>query len=422
MKDETLALLREGYAFLPRRVPARGWTEMRIAGLPAVAIGGDDAPEIFYSPGRFTRAGAMPPSTLRLLQDKDSVQTLDGPDHRRRKGQFLSMMTAEAVGEIATRFEDAWRTEIGGWPQGRPFVLLRRAERLLCEAACAWAGTPVTGSDAARRTREFSAMVRHAGSTGPRLAVALLLRERNERWARRLIRENRENQTQASRTPITEIAGWTDGSGALLPVRVAAVELVNLLRPTVAVARFIVFAAIALHRRPGWRARLQSADDTLLEAFAQEVRRFFPFFPAIAGRVLEPFEWRGRRFAAGEWVLTDLYGANHDPARWSAPDRFDPERFLGAENADRITAQGAGEPERGHRCPGERLTIELIKTALRLLASLPYEVPRQDLRFRINHLPTAPESGFVMRLRGPLEGPSQSWSASPPANRDQRFD
>jgi len=400
MRDRAPGFLRDGYEFLSRRIPASGWLELRLGGLPAVAIGGEDAPEAFYTPGRFTRAGALPPTTLRLLQDKGSVQSLDGEAHRRRKGQFLALTTPASSRRLTELFEAAWRRRLDDWPKDEPFVLLRESERILCEAVCAWAGAPVAGRAAAMRTREFSAMVGHAGGKGPAVAMALLLRQRNERWARRLIRDQRNGDGGARfDEPLAEVAHWTDEAGDLLPVTVAAVELINLLRPTVAVARFIVFAAMALHRRPHWRQRLRRGDDAALEAFAQEVRRYFPFFPAIAGRVLQPFEWRGRRFRTGEWVLADLHGANHHPARWDDPMRFDPGRFLRGAAADRVAAQGAGEPATGHRCPGERITVDLIKSATALLVAMDYNVPPQDLRMRINRLPTAPESGFVMVSR-----------------------
>ncbi|HYD26613.1 cytochrome P450 [Brevundimonas sp.] len=400
MRDRTAGYLSDGYEFLTRRIPASGWLELRLGGLPAVAIGGGDAPEAFYTPGRFTRAGAMPPTTLRLLQDKGSVQSLDGEAHRRRKGQFLALMTSASIARLTSLFEAAWRRRVEDWPRDEPFVLLRQSERILCDAVCAWAGAPLDGRAAAMRTHEFSAMVGRAGSIGPDVAGALLLRKRNERWARRMIREQRSGRAGAAfGEPLAEVASWTDEAGDRLPVKVAAVELINLLRPTVAVARFIVLAAMALHRRPRWRERLRDGDDAALEAFAQEVRRYFPFFPAIAGRVLQPFEWRGRGFRTGEWVLADLHGANHDPARWADPMRFDPERFLGGASPDRIAAQGAGDAALDHRCPGERITVELIKRAAALLVGMDHDVPPQDLRMRINRMPTAPESGFVMRLR-----------------------
>lgn len=56
-------------------------------------------------------------------------------------------------------------------------------------------------------------------------------------------------------------------------------ELINLLRPTVEVAWFVMFAALALHQYPECRDKLDAGQDDYLERFVQEVRRFYPFFP-----------------------------------------------------------------------------------------------------------------------------------------------
>ncbi|HKF96087.1 MAG TPA: hypothetical protein VKB53_06180 [Gammaproteobacteria bacterium] len=42
---------------------------------------GEDAAQIFYDAGRFTRKRALPPATLRLLQDKGSVRLMEGEAH-----------------------------------------------------------------------------------------------------------------------------------------------------------------------------------------------------------------------------------------------------------------------------------------------------------------------------------------------------
>jgi fatty-acid peroxygenase len=58
----------------------------------------------------------------------------------------------------------------------------------------------------------------------------------------------------------------------------------------VAVAWFITFAALALHDHPECRQQLEVGEDDYLELFIQEVRRFYPFFPAVGGRVREEFK------------------------------------------------------------------------------------------------------------------------------------
>src|SRR5690606_5844957 len=154
------------------------------------------------------------------------------------------------------------------------------------------------------RTRELSAMVAGSGSIGPRNWRGQVLRSRTERWVRSLVKEARAGTATASMGSALEIvAHHREPDGRLPGERTAAVELINLLRPTLAVGRYIVFTALALHLHPEHRERLQTGEDAEAEAFVQEVRRYFPFFPFVGGKVMEPFDWRGHRFGEGDWVL-----------------------------------------------------------------------------------------------------------------------
>jgi fatty-acid peroxygenase len=97
-------------------------------------------------------------------------------------------------------------------------------------------------------------------------------------------------------------------------------------------------------------------------------------------------------------VLLDVYGTNHDIYRWVKPNRFWPENFAQSNGSlfDFIP-QGGGDPATGHRCPGEGVTMGLMKASLDfLLNKLEYEVPKQDLRISLVRMPTFPKSGFRM--------------------------
>lgn len=181
-------------------------------------------------------------------------------------------------------------------------------------------------------------------------------------------------------------------------MHVAAVELLNLLRPTVAVSVYVVFVAHALQARPSCRERLAAGEPGYDERFVHEVRRYYPFFPAVAARVRQDFAWQGYRFPAGTRVLLDLYGTNHDPRTWDAPEAFAPDRFLGWDgSAFNFIPQGGGDHLTNHRCAGEWIAIALMKQAAHLLAArLDYEVPEQDLRVDDKRLPALPRSRFVM--------------------------
>ncbi|HJQ28028.1 MAG TPA: cytochrome P450 [Rubrobacter sp.] len=399
-KDRTLALLSEGYAFIPERCRRHETDvfETRIMLTKAICMMGEEAVRVFYEPERFTRVGALPQTTLRLLQDKGSVALLDGEAHRRRKEMFLSLADPGGSERTADAMEGQWRARIGRWESMDKVVLLREVEEIFCRAACEWAGVPLTESEAGRRTREFSAMIEGAGSIGPRNWYGQLLRARTERWMKSLIEKVRAGELDVPERSAAHIIAWHRGlDGGLLDTEIAAVELINVLRPTVAVARFVTFAALALHEHPECRHKIQE-DEDYLDPFVQEVRRFYPLFPFVGGRVRDEFEWRGRHFAEGTWVLLDLYGTNHDARTWDDPEAFRPERFSSWDgSAFDFVPQGGGDHRSGHRCPGEWATIALIKRAVRLLTrSMSYDVPEQDLRISLSRMPTIPKSRFVI--------------------------
>lgn len=248
-------------------------------------------------------------------------------------------------------------------------------------------------------------MIDGAGNVFRRTVQGLVLRSRTEHWARKLIEDVRAGRfNPPPESPLAVIARHRDRDERPLPVDIAANELINNLRPVVAVARFIVFGALAMQEFPEWRPRIATGDDATLTAFAQEVRRCYPFFTAVGGRVIDAFDWRGLHFDEGTWVLFDMYGTNHHPAIWPEPQRFRPERFAQwqSDGFD-LVAQGAGDYLTGHRCPGEAMTVDLVKSALHLLASeVVYAVPRQDLTISLSRMPTMPASRFQIDVAPPV--------------------
>lgn len=360
---------------------------------------GEEAAGAFYQPGRFTRRGAMPITALKLLQDRGSVQLEDDEAHRRRKQMFMSVMTPPHAARLAKEAANHWHDYVRRWENQETTVLLDEVKQLLCRAVCAWAGVPLAENEVVRRAREFGSMIEGAGAVGPRNWRGLLLRARSERWSRSVIAGIRNGHLPVPEgTAAYVIATHRDADGKHLDEKVAAVELINVLRPTVAVALYVTFAALALHDHPECRQRLENGDDEFLEMFVQEVRRFYPFFPLVGGRVQEPFTWRGHQFEMGAWVLLDLYGTNHDPRTWTDPDVFRPERFRGwDESAFNLVPQGGGDHYSGHRCSGEWITIELMKSAVQFLTgSMTYDVPEQKLHVSLSRMPAVPKSRFII--------------------------
>ncbi|THJ68702.1 cytochrome P450 [Arthrobacter echini] len=401
--DSTIPFLREGYPFISSRCDAVGkdlFSSRLGLVVPVIFIRGADAAEKFYGEDRFTREGAMPPTIQHLLQDKGSVQTLEGDAHRVRKRAFMSLMSPAAMDGLGDVFESEWQ-KVEKRRLGRGSVKLHDMVReILTRAACQWAGVPLPEQDVPRITQELSLMIDQVARFGPRNWYAQLRRRGTESWVAGMVEQVRSGELSPREGSTLDVfSHHRDVDGELLSPEVAAVEIINILRPILAVSRFIVFAAVALHENPKWRDTFASGNVDDVEPFVQEVRRHYPFFPAVPGRVKDQFRWRDHDFRKGAMVILDIYGTCHDPRLFQDPDSFQPERFRGwswDDNPYSLIAQGAGRHESSHRCPGEWSTVELMKRAVVLLSRAGYTVPSQDLTVPLSRFPSLPRSGFVI--------------------------
>ncbi|MEU1015119.1 cytochrome P450 [Streptomyces sp. NPDC005900] len=409
MLDQTLPLLTKGYAWLPdlSRREGPGPVRTRLLGKPVVALRGPAAVPFFYDENHVRRRTALPEPVLSTLFGKGAVHTLDGDEHRTRKALFMSVLKDPAgVAALAERVADEWERSSKEWIGRSQVTLFDEVSVLITRAVCAWAGVPLTEhpDDEARRTaHDLVTMVDGFATAGPRHWQARRARQRQEQRLAHLIEDIRaadltpSDRGGAAPSVVEAVAAHREADGQFLDPRTAAVELLNVLRPTVAVTWFTVFGAHALHRHPALRERLATEGEDYARAFAHEVRRFYPFAPFVAGLAPADLDWHGEPIAEGTMVLLDLYGQNHDPQLWEAPYTFDPERFTGREpGRDELVPQGGGEAGEGHRCPGEDVTLAVLTALLPRLARLDHHVPEQDLRIPLNRMPTRPRSGFVI--------------------------
>ena len=398
--DSTLAFARDGYLFISKtcRRLETDIFETRLLLQPTICMLGEDAAKLFYDERYFQRAGAAPGRMQATLTGRGGVQGLDNAEHRHRKAMFMSLMTPERIRSLGELVREELGVAATRWQREPRIVLFDELQLVLSRAVCRWAGVPVSDDEHPRRTSDIVDLIEGAGAIGLRHWRARWSRRRCEGWLAPVVEAVRAGRLVAGQaTALHVIATHRTPSGELLPPRVAAVELLNVLRPTIAIATFITFAALALHEYPASRRALEAGDPGALEAFVQEVRRFYPFFPAAVARIREDFEWRGLELRQGRRVLLDLYGTDHDPRIWDAPEEFRPERFrTESPGAFRFVPQGGGDHHAHHRCAGESITIEVMKVAVAFLLSISYRVPEQDLRLYAHRMPTRPRSGFVI--------------------------
>ena len=400
--DHTLEVLSEGYQFIPNRLSTFDSTifATRILGQKAIVISGKDAAELFYDNERFQRKGAAPKRIFKSLFGVGGVQGLDGVAHEHRKGLFMSLMTPERIQILKDLLMDQWEFAAADWERKGKIELFASAEEMMCRTACQWAGVPLWANELKKRSRDLAAMVDAFGGVGPRYWRGKQARSSTELWMRKIILQLRAGKIFSNEdTALYKMAWHRDLDGNLLSVKTAAVELINILRPIVAIGRFITFSALALHQYPETKHKLMSDMENYSQMFVQEVRRFYPFAPFLGAKVRHDFVWKGYEFKQGTLVILDIYGTNHNAALWKNPDIFRPERFKEwKESPFDFIPQGGGDYNIGHRCAGEWITIEAMKTSLEFLTRrMDYDVPSQNLKYSMVRMPTIPKSRFIIQ-------------------------
>ncbi len=406
--DSTMTLARDPYRWIGRT--ARWlktdvfWTRVLLE--PVICMTGPEAARLFYDPERIVRGGATPRRVRRTLFGESAVQTLDGDAHRERKAMLMTWMGPDEVARLGEAFSAVWDETVESWGDGAQVTLYRQSKRILTRAACDWAGVPLRAADVQRCTDRLADLFEGAGALGGKHWVARLARTCLEAWLVEMVERTRREEPGgfAEGRAAHGIAVWRDARGAMLEPRVAAVEILNLIRPTVAVAVYITFLAHAMHVHGHVRVRA-AGDPAYRDALVQEVRRWYPFVPAVMGRTREAFEWNGMWFPAGWRVMLDLYGTNRDRRSFTNPDAFFPDRFVDhVADAFALVPQGGGRAHEHHRCAGEAATMALMRIAVDGLLRLRCSVPEQDVELDYGRLPALPRSGMRVLVRGGARG------------------
>lgn len=401
--DSTLSLLWQGYPFVAQKCRQLNSDifKTRLLLQPVICMQGSAAARLFYDAQKFMRHAAMPMRVQRTLTGVGGVQGLDGAAHQQRKHLFLRyLMQQENIDTLAALHRKHWHLALSHWPLDKEMVLFDQAQLLLCQSVCEWAGIPVAEQALTSHAKDLGQMIAAGARLGLPHWQGRWARTRCETWIRREIERVRRGPPQSLTTLLQAFAWHRDEHGQLLSSQIAAVEILNVLRPTVAIAQLIVFCALAMHEYPHVKTALRTGNPDYLHWFIQEVRRFYPFFPFLAAYTRHPFSWNGYAFPDQTLTLLDIYGTHHHHSDWPQADHFLPSRFqTWQEDGFHLLANGGGEYSH-HRCPGEWITVTLLQEVVALLVNdLDYAVPTQNLNLSLRNIPTLPSSGFILRPR-----------------------
>ncbi|PYZ96781.1 cytochrome P450 [Alteribacter lacisalsi] len=399
--DSTLALLKEGFHFLPSRRSEleSDIFETRLVGQKAVVICGEKAAELFYDEALMKRDGAAPKPLEKSLLGEGGLHGLDDEAHKHRKRMFLSMVTPERLEDMKRLVRDELNRKADEWVNRDHVVFFEEMNDVLAVSGMRWAGLPLEDQDVKQRTRELAEMVDSFGGSLSRFRKGVKARQSQEKWVEGIIKAVRKGEMKLpENTAAYIVATHREMDGKQLPLQTAAVELNNSYRPLMATAYLLTFGAAAMHEHPDTVKKIRSGGEEYSKMFAQEVRRYYPFVPAMAAKARKDFSWNDYKFKKGTKVILDIYGTNRHPDSWENPESFIPERFKNwNESPFSFVPQGGGDHHMGHRCAGEWMTVLVMREVFKFLAEeVTYDVPEQDLSYDMHRMPTLPKSGFVM--------------------------
>lgn len=366
---EVVRLLQHGYRYwdLRRRETGSEIVQTRLATERVTAVRGAEAATFFYEEQATERSSALPTSLVGPLFGRGAVHTLDGGAHEVRKSMFTALLTAHAARDVADGVAMRWDARAPRW-RGE-VDLFDEVGDILLESACDWVGLALSSAETRRRTRDMLAMVDGFGAPSARQLRARRARRRTDAWAASHVVDARRSIVPPT-TPLGQVARHVDDSGARLDWHTAAVEVLNLVRPTVAVSWLVSGMVEAFQAHPQVRHAVRDGAVSATDV-AQEVRRTTPFVPFLATRATADLSFGGRDIPRGSLVVLDVWGTDHDPRIWSDPDDFDPSRFQRVPVTPyNLVPQGGGSREHGHRCPGEDTVLMILATLVPRIAGL----------------------------------------------------
>lgn len=370
-----------------------------------IAIYGEEAARIFYDAENFTREGAMPKPVLKTLFGEDGVQTLEGEEHHHRKHYFMDLMSPERMDDYHILLDKNLTEALD--KQDGEFELFDLSNQVLFNTICEWSGIHVERYDSEtleKLARNQISMISSAITSPTDHLKGITDRKHSEKWAKDLIKEAREHPDPGKENHALYVfANATDLDGKLLPVDVAAVELLNIIRPTVALTVWMTLMGHALFAQKSIYEELKADFDNLQDPFIQEMRRYYPFFPMLPANAVRDVEIDGYKIPKDSWVVLDVYGTNHDERTIDSPDAFDMKRYIGKtkdisyEEQYEMIAQGGGKFREMHRCAGEWITLHSMRVfADQLVNKYEFTVPEQDWTIPMDQFPTYPNSKALL--------------------------
>ncbi|MGZ4563286.1 MAG: cytochrome P450 [Mycobacterium sp.] len=327
---------------------------LRVAGMGTLVYLADpaDIKTVFAGDPRVFHAGEANSMLSGLLGDT-SLLVIDEDVHRDRRRLMVPPFHRDAVARQAVLVAEIAAANIAGWPVGKRFAAAPKMSEITLEVIL----RTVIGATDPARLAALREIVPRLLTVGPWATLALAkpelqrylpwrgLRRRIAEADRLLyaeIAERRADPDLAERTDVLAMLVRADDDGGhTMSDRELRDQLMTLLvAGHDTTANGLSWALERLTRHPAVLARAVAAaeasaagdpaGDEYLDALVKETLRIRPVVFDV-GRVLtEPADVAGYRLPAGVMVAPGIGLVHANAAVYPDPDRFDPDRMLGA--------------------------------------------------------------------------------------------
>lgn len=386
--------------FFRRRATDDSPFALRFPGLGEVVFFGTAAAarEIFSAPA--TSSQAPLPNPIEPVVGSGSLILLSGEKHRRERGLLMPAFHGERIKSYADTFASATSEEIRELRPGQSLPAYELAVQIALHVAI----RVVFSVAEPGRRRQYGDAIKELlrANTAPLMLVPTLRREFGGHgpWARLLRLRDHLDQLLSADMADRRERGLTGPD--MLDVLLSATdedgrgrseqEMHDQLRTLLAAghettATSLAWALYHIHRDDSVRERLiaelahrpspiEMAALPFLGAVIKESQRMHPPVPIVLRRLTSPLSIGGVRYPAGRVVGIALYALHFNPAIWSEPDRFSPDRFLDKRISPFEYAPFGG----GHRrCIGAAFAASELAVAIgTILTTLELEMPARE--------------------------------------------
>jgi cytochrome P450 len=307
--------------------------------------------QIFTGDPDVLHAGEANATPLEPLMGRNSVLTLDGPEHMRQRKLMLPSFHGQRMQRYGDLMRSIAENEVRSWPVGEPFALRPRSQAITLEIILR-AVFGIKDAERLARLRDRLGRMLDMGMQPSALASIVLVPIRRT-FGRRVWKRFRQLRSDVDeilydeirrRRTMSNLAEHQDVLSILLQARdeqgkpMTDAELRDELMTLLVAGHETTATTLAwtfdqLLRHPAELEKLESEieageSEEYLDAVIKETLRIRPVVPGVVRKLTAPFELNGYEVPAGMRVAPNIYLTHRRPDIFPEPERFRPERFL----------------------------------------------------------------------------------------------